>query len=279
MPPAFSMRPTPATCRFSLPTFQPLMKTRRSSDDFVNTWRSDTYLQHAAFVPTLGAAALELLAPRPGERILDIGCGEGTLTQQIVARGAAVVGVDSSEEMVEAARARGLDARLVNAEALAFENEFDAVFSNAALHWIRNHDALLDGIARALRPGGRFVAEFGGQGNIAAIEAAINAVVEWRQLPPEPRRYYPGDREYRARLTAHGFIVHEISLIPRPTPLPTGIRGWLGIFERATLDRLGPASEAAMDEIEELLRPSLCDEHGCWAADYVRLRFRATRAL
>jgi len=244
----------------------------------VNTWKSETYLQHAAFVPGLGAAVLELLAPRPGERILDVGCGEGTLTQQIVERGAAVVGIDSSQDMVDAARARGLDARLGNAEALAFESEFDAVFSNAALHWIRDQDAALDGIARALRHGGRFVAEFGGQGNVAAIEAAINVVLARRQLQSQERRYYPSDGEYRARLTAHGFAVQQISLIPRPTPLPTGIRGWLGIFERATLDRLGAGSESAVDEIEELLRPSLCHQ-GRWTADYVRLRFSATKAI
>jgi SAM-dependent methyltransferase len=244
-----------------------------------NTWRSDAYLRHASFVPNLGAAALELLAPCSGERILDVGCGEGTLTQEIVARGAIVVGIDSSRDMVDAARARGLDARLVNAEALAFDNEFDAVFSNAALHWIRNQDALLDGVAVALRPGGRFVAEFGGQGNIAAIEAAIRVVLARRQLQPEMRRYYPSDGEYRARLTANGFTVQQISLIPRPTPLPSGIRGWLGIFERSMLDRLGAASEGAVDEIEELLRPLLCDRHGRWTADYVRLRFSATKAI
>ena len=243
-----------------------------------NTWNSETYRQHAAFVPSLGAAVLDLLAPRPGERILDIGCGEGTLTGQIVARGATVLGIDSSQDMIDAARARGLDVRLLNAETLPFENEFDAVFSNAALHWVRNHDALLDGVARALRRGGRFVAEFGGHGNVAAIEAAVKTVLARRHIQPAMRRYYPSDDEYRARLTAHGFTVDQIALIPRPTPLPTGIRGWLGIFERATLDRLGAGSESAVDEIEEALRPSLCDREGRWTADYVRLRFMATRA-
>ena len=227
-------------------------------------------------MPGLGAAVLELLAPRAGERILDVGCGEGTLTEQIVARGATVVGIDSSQDMIEAARARGLDARLVNAEALPFEHEFDAVFSNAALHWVSDHDALLDGVARALKRGGRFVAEFGGHGNVTAIEAAIKTVLARRQVPPRARRYYPSDDEYRARLVAHGFTVKDISLIPRPTPLPTGIRGWLGIFERSTLDRLGAGAESALDEIEELLRPTLCDREGRWTADYVRLRFCAT---
>jgi trans-aconitate methyltransferase len=242
-----------------------------------NTWSSDSYRQHAPYVPSLGAAVLELLAPQSGERILDVGCGEGTLTEQISARGATVVGIDSSPDMVAAAKARGLDARLMNAESLPFHNEFDAVFSNAALHWVANHDALLEGVARALRRGGRFVAEFGGQGNIAKIEAAVAAVLARRQVAPGVRRYYPSDDEYRARLTAHGFTVQQMSLIPRPTPLPTGIRGWLGIFERATLDRLGAESESALNEIEELLRPSLCDGEGRWTADYVRIRFSASK--
>src|SRR5258705_3262454 len=132
MPLDFSTRPTPATCRSSLLTCRPTSKSRRVSDS--NTWNSETYRQHAAFVPSLGAAVLELLAPRPGERILDIGCGEGTLTGHIVARGATVVGIDSSQDMIAAARARGLDVRLLNARNLAFENELDAVFSNSALH-------------------------------------------------------------------------------------------------------------------------------------------------
>lgn len=243
----------------------------------MNTWTSDSYREHAAYVPGLGAAVLDLLAPRAGERILDVGCGEGALTQQIADRGAIVVGIDSSQDMIDAARARGLDARLGDAEALAFDDEFDAAFSNAALHWVRDHDALLDGIARALRRGGRFVAEFGGHGNIAAIEAAIENVLARRGLPPRVRRYYPGADEYRARLTAHGFTVRQIALIPRPTPLPTGIRGWLAIFERSTLDRLGGDAEPALDEIEERLRPAIRDATGVWTADYVRLRFSATR--
>jgi trans-aconitate methyltransferase len=243
----------------------------------VNTWSSESYLRHASFVPQLGQALLELLAPQPGERILDVGCGEGTLTQQLAACGATVVGIDNSATMVEAARARGLDVRLIDAEALTFENEFDAVFSNAALHWVTDHDALLAGIVRSLRPHGRFVAEFGGHGNIAAIQVAVRAVLERRNLVPPRSRYYPAVAEYTSRLVTHGFAVEQISLIPRPTPLPTGIRGWLQVFERSTLDRLGPDAELALDEMEGLLRPSLCDASGHWTADYVRLRFRARR--
>jgi trans-aconitate methyltransferase len=243
----------------------------------MNTWNSERYLEHAPYVPGLGAAVLALLEPQAGERILDVGCGDGSLTQRIVGHGAAVVGIDSSPDMIAAARERGLDAHLLSAEALTFDAEFDAVFSNAALHWIRNHDALLDGVARALKPGGRFVAECGGHGNVAAIEVAIRAVLGRRRLPSRTGRYYPTVDEYRARLSAHGFDVQVISLIPRPTPLPTGIRGWLTIFERATLDPLGTDMEPVIGEIEELLRPSLCDAQGRWTADYVRLRFRAVK--
>jgi trans-aconitate methyltransferase len=243
----------------------------------VNTWSSESYVRHASFVPHLGQALLELLAPRPGERILDVGCGEGTLTQQIVACGASVVGVDNSRTMVEAARARGLDARLLDAEALPFDEEFDAVFSNAALHWITDHDALLEGVGRSLRPHGRFVAECGGHGNIAAIQVAVRAVLERRNLIPPRQRFYPTVAEYTERLVAHRFSVEQISLIPRPTLLPTGMRGWLQVFERSTLDQLGAEAESVLDEIEDLLRPSLCDLAGQWTADYVRLRFRARR--
>ena len=209
----------------------------------MNRWTSDTYRANAAYVPALGAAVFELLNPTAGERILDVGCGEGSLTEKIVAAGATVVGVDASEEMVAAARARGLDARVIDAERLPFEREFDAVFSNAALHWVRDHDAMLAGVHRALKPGGRFVAEFGGHGNIAAIQVAIRSVLAHRGWDTNIHRYYATPAEYSARLQTHGFASGQIDLIPRPTPLPTGMRGWLETFERATLDRIpsGPA--------------------------------------
>src|SRR5262249_26211626 len=156
--------------------------------------------------------------------------------------------------------------------------EFDAVFSNAALHWMRNADVVLDGVHRALKPQGRFVAEFGGHGNVAAIQVAVRAVLSRRGLPATERRYYPTDAEYRSRLESHGFVVHEIGLHPRPTPLPTGILGWLETFERHTFDMLREQDRGPVaSEIEEVLRPVLCDGGGNWTADYVRLRFRAQK--
>ena len=243
----------------------------------MNRWSSDGYRANAAYVPELGAAVLSLLDPRPGERILDVGCGEGSLTVRIAAAGADTVGIDASADMIAAATARGLDARVMNAEQLTFGREFDAVFSNAALHWVRDHDAMLAGVHRALKPGGRFVAEFGGHGNIAAIQVAIRSVLAHRGWHTNIHRYYATPAEYAARLEAHGFSVDQIDLIPRPTLLPTGMRGWLETFERATLDRIPLVDrETFISEVEDLLRAEVCDFAGNWTAHYVRLRFRAT---
>src|SRR5271170_6185722 len=144
------------------------------------SWNPTAYAEIGSFVPTLGAGVLEWLNPQQGERILDLGCGDGQLTSKIVAAGADVLGVDASPAMVEGAQKRGIDARVCNAEALPFSAEFDAVFSNAALHWVRNQDAMLAGVKRALKPGGRFVAEMGGHGNIAAIRVALVGVLrQW----------------------------------------------------------------------------------------------------
>ena len=244
-----------------------------------NTWARETYRQNAAYVPALGAAVFELLNPQAGERILDLGCGEGTLTEKIAGTGAEVVGIDASEEMIAGAKARGLDARLMNAEQLPFEHEFDGVFSNAVLHWVRDHDAMLEGVHRALKPGGRFVAEFGGHGNLAAIQVAIRSVLSRRGWTTNILRYYATETEYAGRLERHGFLVRQIALIPRPTALPTGIRGWLDTFERATLDRIPPEElESFLQEVEDLLRAEICDRQGNWTAHYVRLRFKAQTA-
>jgi len=135
-------------------------------------WDPETYAKNARFVANLGLDVLALLAPEPGERVLDLGCGDGALTERLVAAGCSVVGIDSSAAQVTAARARGLDARVGRGESLPFEGEFDAVFSNAALHWIRDADAVVKSVYRALKPGGRFVGELGGAGNVGTIRSA-----------------------------------------------------------------------------------------------------------
>jgi SAM-dependent methyltransferase len=165
-----------------------------------------------------------------------------------------------------------------DAEALPFVSEFDAVFSNAALHWVRGQDAMLDGVKRALRPGGRFVAEMGGHGNVAAILVALKAVLERHGCADleDGVNYYPTPRGYSERLAAHGFVVEQIQLIPRPTPLPAGMRAWLSTFRKGVLDAVPEALRSAViEEIVALLEPVLCDEMGNWTGDYVRLRFIA----
>lgn len=242
------------------------------------TWSPDTYARHAAFVPALGQSILARLAPQPGERVLDLGCGDGTLTERIAASGASVVGVDGSAAMIAAAVSRGLGAWQMDARALAFDEAFDAVFSNAVLHWIPEAGLVVDGIRRALVPGGRFVAEFGGHGNIAAIATAIRAVLERHGLPNDSPWFYPTPAEYRAILEAHGFEVRFIALVPRPTPLPTGMEGWLATFRGPLLETYGPVMRTRIvAEIIALLEPSLCDTQGNWTADYIRLQVEARK--
>jgi len=242
------------------------------------SWNPVAYAEVGAFVPTLGAGVLEWLAPQPGERILDLGCGDGQLTTKIAAAGAEVVGVDSSQEMVQGALSRGIDARVGNAESLSFDSEFDAVFSNAALHWVRDQDAMMAGVRRALKPGGRFVAEMGGHGNIAAIRVALMAVLERHGCAglEDGVNYYPTPEGYAARLASHGFSVEEIQLIPRPTPLPSGMANWLTTFRRGVLEAIPDSLRSVViEETVALLEPALRDEQGNWTGDYVRLRFRA----
>ena len=227
----------------------------------------------------LGVPVLELLAPVPGERILDVGCGDGALTRKIAENGADVVGIDSSPELVSAALEAGVDARVLDAHELPFEGAFDAVFSNAALHWMREPQKVIAGVKRALRPGGRFVGEFGGHGNVAAVRTALAAVLGSRGEPVPVVWYFPAAAVYAQVLEANGFAVEAIALIPRPTSLPTGLRGWLETFANlyvAGIDE--PARTEIFDAVEALLAPILRDDEGRWTADYVRLRF-AARAL
>lgn len=243
-------------------------------------WSAERYAEAAHFVPALGAPVVELLAPAPGEHILDLGCGDGVLTEKIATTGAKVVAVDAAPDMVAAACKRGLDARVLPGQDLDFEAVFDAVFSNAALHWMRPPEKIIAGVYRALRPGGRFVAEMGGHNNTAAIMVALRAVVGHRGL--DARRlspwYFPSAEAYRNKLEAAGFVVDEIRIIPRPTLLTAGLEAWLDAFTEDFFGALPPSDRlAARNEVVELLQPILMDENGNWIADYVRLRFRAFR--
>jgi len=243
-------------------------------------WDPRRYAENARFVSDLGAPVLELLHPKPGERVLDLGCGDGPLTRRLVEAGCEVVGVDSSPEQVAAARSLGLDARCIDGAALDFHDEFDAVFSNAALHWMRPPEQVARGVFASLRPGGRFVGELGGAGCIEKIREAIHGALCERGIDPlcvDPW-YFPSDTEYRQVLEDAGFVIETIALIPRPTPLPTDVRGWLETFAGSFLVALAANERGGfLDEVCIALRPSLCDADGKWTADYVRLRFHVTK--
>jgi len=250
------------------------MSTRQS-------WDPERYAKNARFVSDLGMPVVELLAPQPGERILDLGCGDGALTKKLVDIGCTVVGVDGSRDQVAAARALGLDARVMDGERLAFDGaDFDAVFSNAALHWMKHADEVIGGVWRALRTGGRFVAECGGHGCVRTIARALEVTLARRGIDATAVNpwYFPTVEDYTARLEAGGFSIHTIALIPRPTPLPGDVTGWLETFAESFTTAL-PAAErrAFLLDVQELLRPDLCDADGHWTADYVRLRFSATK--
>jgi len=245
------------------------------------TWSADQYGKHGKFVAELAAPLLQLLQLRPEERVLDLGCGTGVLTEELAATGATVIGVDSAQDLLAAAKARGLDVRLMDAERLTFDAEFDAVFSNAALHWMRNAEAVIAGVRRALRPGGRFVGELGGHGNIATIMNALVHVLS-RRAPHGSVAfpwYFPTVEEYHAQLEAGGFLVDSIALLPRPTTLTTDLGGWLDTFAHPIFAQL-PSEERRTvgEEVIRLLEPALCDAQGHWTLDYVRIRFAARTA-
>lgn len=248
--------------------------------DMTQTWNPSMYAEHASFVSELGTPVIKLLAPRPGERILDVGCGDGSLTKKLVDLGCEVIGVDTSPDMVAAARKRGLNVQVMDGAALAFDNEFDAVFSNAALHWMTRPDDVLAGVRKALKPGGRFVGELGGKGNVATVLRALrmslgNRGIEIDDINPW---YFPSAEEYRTRLEAQSFTVHECMLIPRPTRIPSDIVGWLQTFGRSFIDLVpGPERASLLQEVAEQCRAELADRDGKWTVDYVRLRFAATK--
>ena len=245
-------------------------------------WSPEPYSTNARFVSDLGMPVVELLAPRAGERILDLGCGDGALTKKLVELGCQVIGVDASPAMVAAAQARGVDAHVMDGQSLPFGREFDAVFSHAALHWMQPSDAVMAGVWRALKPGGRFVGECGGYGNTATIVQALERALCRRGINAQAVNpwHFPMVDAYRNILEAQGFMVGTMALMPRPTPLPGSIVGWLETFAQSFMVPVPMAERSAfLAEVAAWCRPTLCDSHGHWTADYVRLRFSATRPV
>jgi len=242
------------------------------------TWNADVYAKNARFVSDLGMPVMELLNAQAGERILDLGCGDGVLTKKLEDMGCELVGIDSSPELIAAAQELGLNVVVQNAYEIDFRAEFDAVFSNAALHWMKDADRVINNVFRALRAGGRFVAECGGHKCVEAIQTALVAELERRGYDGWAANpwYFPTTEDYRSRLEAAGFEVRYIEIIPRPTPLPGDLLGFLETFAGSFTAELPPGDRYAyMQDVRSRLKPSLCDADGCWTADYTRLRFEA----
>ncbi len=227
-------------------------------------WDSTQYQGSFGFVWQYGADVLALLKPQPGERILDVGCGTGQLASKMTEAGAEVLGIDASPAMIAQARQNfpKLRFQLTDAALFRTEQKFDAAFSNAALHWMLDPDPVAEAISLALKPGGRFVAEMGGKGNIAAIVGAVQSKMT---------NYFPSVSEYSAVLERHGLEVELMMLFDRLTPLEggeSGMREWIAMYR--------PDNQRPVEEVEADLRPLLYRD-GRWFADYRRLRFIARR--
>jgi SAM-dependent methyltransferase len=233
-------------------------------------WDAADYARVGGFVADLGAAALDLLDPKPDERILDIGCGEGTLTRRIIERGATVLGIDNSPEMIAAARANGIDAVLMDAAGIPFSSEFNAAFSNATLHWVLEKEQAARAIFRALKPGGRFAGEMGGAGNLKRLREALDEelIIRGYAPPVEASNWYASPEEFAVVYEAAGFREVDARLIERPTRIDHGIAEWITTFRRGWLDGA---------RVPERERPEIAaavaDRVGSNVADYVRLRF------
>lgn len=253
-------------------------------DDGVNPssqWDPADYASVGAFVPAHGAFILQSLGVQPGERILDVGCGDGSLTVQLQEAGAQVVGLDASEALVAHARSRNLEVWHGDVLSMQFADEFDAIFSNAVLHWVLDGQGAARAMFRALRPGGRIALEFGGFGNIAAIRVALRVALGeagYTTLPQD--QFYPTARQYSAILLAAGFQNVTCEIVPRPTPLLAGLESWLRTFRGGLMNVLGIGVETrdrVFARTAELLAPSLLDPEGQWWADYVRIRAWAVK--
>ena len=244
------------------------------------TWNPENYNKSARFIIEFGRPVIELLAPKPGERILDLGCGTGILTKELADAGCEIVGLDSSPEMVEAAKQLGIDARLIEGVEFESRKKFEAVISNAALHWMPDKYLVVRRVWQALKPGGRFAAECGGDGCLRIVREGMKIALAKRGLDYKARNPWKFCEyaEFSEILKAQGFKIEYIARIDKPTELGTdGLRGWLKVFANSHTEGLEEADkEAFYDEVEAYCKPMLF-KNGKWYVDYVRLRFLAVK--
>jgi len=244
-----------------------------------NQWNPKTYNKHTAFVSQLALPVVDLLDPKEGETILDVGCGEGTLALEIERRGAKVIGVDMSAQMVAEAKNNGVEAYVGSVTNLPYEDVFDAVFSNAMLHWVKDARGAVQNIGKSLKRGGRFVCEFGGEGNAYHLVSTMEKV--FANHPEfgvfDNPWYFPSVEAYTTLLESEGFEVEYMEIIPRPTPM-NDIMHWLDIFANGVTEHLTPEqSETFKVECRDILKEKIYSQEKGWMLDYKRLRVRAVK--
>jgi len=246
-----------------------------------NHWNPENYNKHTSFVSALAMPVVDLLDPKEGEHILDIGCGDGTLAIEIERRGAKVVGVDMSAEMIEVCKSRGIEAYVGSVTALEYTDAFDAVFSNAMLHWVKDAKGAVQNIAKVLKVGGRFVCEFGAEGNayhlVSAMEEVFTNHPEFGDF--NNPWYFPSVETYTELLESEGFNVEYIEIIPRPTPMDD-ISNWLDIFANGVTSHLSVTQyEVFKKETTNILKSKIYTEEEGWMLDYKRLRVKAIKIV
>jgi SAM-dependent methyltransferase len=246
----------------------------------IQKWDPKSYAKDAAFVSMYGEELITLLAPIPGDKVMDLGCGDGFLAGKVAAMGCDVTGVDASEAQVGATEKRGIRAVVGDGESLGFLDEFDSVLSNAALHWMLRPEKVIANVWRNLKPGGIFVGEMGAKGNVSTVVETLSSLLERRGHNSERYNpwYFPTEEEYKELLVAHGFNINTICTFSRPTKIKGDLVSWLRIFAQSFV---APIAKEERDlffgEAEAALRPYLYSEKNGWIVDYVRLRFKVYR--
>lgn len=240
---------------------------------------SNDFKNKESFIADLAAPILEMLQPKDGEEILDLGCGDGSLALEIKKSGANVQGVDLNTDKVQQARAKGIDASVVNITQISFENQFDAIFSNAVLNWVKNQTSAIHHLHKALKKGGRLIAEFGGEGNVKTISDAMQEVFDNNTDFGSFKNpwYYPSAQEYKKLLEENGFSVEYCELVPKPTRV-VNIDQWLDAFAATIVSSLTKEEKLKFKEqVKKILEPKLYTKENDWTIDYVRLRVKAIK--
>lgn len=250
-----------------------------SSSGKIDSWNANLYDEKHSFVSHFGEDLVELLSPKAGEKVLDLGCGTGDLAHRLQQLGVDIIGIDKSENMIQQAQKKypAIPFKAQDAGAMDFTNEFNAVFSNATLHWVKDAKRALQGIYNALMQGGRFIAEFGGKGNVQKITDEIINQFEEFGIDYNPERfpwYFPSIGEYTTLMERAGFRVTFAHHFDRPTPLigENGLRNWIEMFANGMFEGITPETkDFIISKVETNLRREL-SQNGEWIADYKRIR-------